>query len=305
MPSAPDLADSAHDNRLPRSQGDGSPRPWDADISAATATQWEQLVRHISTFERVVVAFSGGVDCSVVAAAAYAAIGPLAVAVTAVSPALADGEAAEAAAIASRIGIERELIATAELARPAYRENGRMRCYHCKTELYDQLAQLAEQRGPAVVLSGANVDDLGDWRPGLRAATEHGVRHPLVDEQLAKPDVRALARWAGLPNADKVATPCLVSRVPYGMEVTAAALQLVDRAESAVRALGYGELRGRHFGNLGLIQIADHDLDRAHADAQRLVAAVRRSGFADARVDTAALRSGSLNAIPLVAGATR
>lgn len=246
----------------------------------------------------MLVAFSGGVDSSVVAAAARAALGDRAIAVTAVSPALADGEADSAAEVAAVIGIEHRLIATAELARAGYRDNGRMRCYHCKTELYEQLERLSEHCRPAVLVSGANLDDLGEWRPGLLAAQEHGVRHPLVEQRLTKADVRGIARWCGLPNADKPATPCLASRLPYGTEVSTDALRLVDRAESAVRTLGYDDLRVRHFGDMGVIQIAERDLARALAEADRLAAAVRASGFSDARVDPEALRSGSLTLVP-------
>ena len=174
----------------------------------------EALTARIAALGRVVVAFSGGVDSSVVAALAHAALGDRALAVTAVSPSVAQGELEGAKRVAEHIGIAHETIATDELARPGYRANGRDRCYFCKTELYDRLAELAHARGYDALLSGANQDDQGDWRPGLKAAKEHGVVHPLQD--VGKPAVRQLARHFRLPSAEKPATPCLASRIPYG-----------------------------------------------------------------------------------------
>src|SRR5262249_12615017 len=160
-----------------------------------------------------IVAFSGGVDSSLVAAVAARALGDGALAVTAVSPALASGELAGARAVAEVIGIRHETITTAELERAGYRANDRDRCYHCKSELYDRLDAVAAERGFRAVLSGANADDLGDWRPGLRAAAEHGVRHPLLEAGVGKDEVRRLARALAIPSAEKPASPCLASRI--------------------------------------------------------------------------------------------
>ena len=182
------------------------------------------------------VAFSGGVDSSFVAALAARALGRRALAVTAVSPALAEGELDGARQVARAVGIAHETITTDELQREGYRRNDRDRCYHCKSELYEALASLARERGYAALLSGANADDLGDWRPGLRAAAEHGVVHPLLgggrDETT---QVRSLARTLAVPSAEKAATPCLASRVPYGTPVDPATLAQIDRAERAVQ----------------------------------------------------------------------
>src|SRR5919204_4507840 len=175
-------------------------------------TRTEDLLELIRPLESAVVAFSGGVDSSLVAALAARALGDRALAVTAVSPALATGELDGARAVARAIGIAHETIATDELGRDGYVRNDKDRCYHCKTELYDRLGALASSRGYAAVLSGANADDEGDWRPGLRAAAEHGVVHPLHD--VTKPQVRQLARLLQLPSAEKPATPCLASRIP-------------------------------------------------------------------------------------------
>ena len=206
-------------------------------------TRIEELETRIRSLGSCVVAFSGGVDSSLVAALAARALGERALAVTAVSPALATGELDGARDVARVIGIRHETIATAELERPGYRANERDRCYHCKSELYERLTGLAARRRYAAVLSGANDDDLGDWRPGLAAAAEHAVVHPLVDAGVGKKEVRELARALGVPSAEKPASPCLASRIPYGTAVDPEVLEQVDRAELAVKALGYGSSR--------------------------------------------------------------
>jgi pyridinium-3,5-biscarboxylic acid mononucleotide sulfurtransferase len=230
-----------------------------------------------------------------VAAAAARALGARAVAVTAVSPALATGELDGARAVADAVGIAHETITTDELAREAYRRNEADRCYHCKTELYTHLDALAARRGFAAVLSGANADDLGDWRPGLRAAAEHGVRHPLIEVGMGKPEIRALATRLAIPSADKPAMPCLASRLPYGTRVEPAVLALVDRAEAAVHALGFRDLRVRHLGPHAQVEIAAGDLDRALVARSAIERAVVAAGYTTAELSTEPLRSGSLN----------
>jgi uncharacterized protein len=245
--------------------------------------------------DSAIVAFSGGVDSSLVAAVSARVLGDRALAVTAVSPALAAGELDGARSVATAIGVAHETITTDELAREGYRRNGPDRCYHCKTELYEQLGALAEARGFDALYSGANVDDLGDWRPGLRAAAEHGVRHPLVEAGFGKRDVRALAHELAVPSADKPAMPCLASRLPFGTEVQPEVLAQVDRAERALRALGFRELRVRHLGSTGRVELGAEDLERAVGDDRAAVeAAVLAAGYATVRIDPEPLRSGSL-----------
>jgi pyridinium-3,5-biscarboxylic acid mononucleotide sulfurtransferase len=261
-----------------------------------------ELEETVAPLGGAVVAFSGGVDSSVVAAVAQRALGDRALAVTAVSPAVATGELDGARAVAGHIGIAHRIVSTDELARSGYRANGRDRCYFCKTELYDTLAALA---GDRVVLSGANADDAGDWRPGLRAAAEHGVRHPLLELGVTKDQVRALARLLELPSADKPASPCLASRIPYGTAVDPDTLAQIDRAERAVKALGFPVLRVRHHGALGRVEIAEDDLLRALAIEPEIAQAVTSAGYATAEVDREPFRSGRLNAVPARPAASR
>lgn len=257
-----------------------------------------QLERRIRSLGSVVIAFSGGVDSSLVAALSARALGERALAVTAVSAALATGELDGARAVARSIAVAHETITTDELASPDYRRNDRFRCFHCKSELYSRLSALADARGYRALLSGANADDAGDWRPGLRAAADHRVIHPLLDARIDKPTVRALAERLEIPSADKPASPCLASRIPYGVPVERATLDRIDRAERATKALGYRVLRVRHHGALGRLALDASELQAVLAEPARRAAleqAIRSAGYARAEIDDQPFRSGSLN----------
>ena len=259
-----------------------------------------RLEADVAALGQVVVAFSGGVDSSVVAAIAFRALGERAKAVTAVSPSVATGELEGARRVAAHIGIEHEIVTTNELARPGYRANGRDRCYFCKSELYDTLAA----RYPGVpLLSGANADDQGDWRPGLRAAAEHDVVHPLVNT--SKAEVRELARLLDLPSAEKPASPCLASRIPYGTGVDPETLAQIDRAEIAVKQLGFPVIRVRHHGILGRLEVAETDLLRARERQDEIVARLKDAGYTHAVIDDKPFRSGRLNVEPARPAASR
>jgi pyridinium-3,5-biscarboxylic acid mononucleotide sulfurtransferase len=253
----------------------------------------ERLEARIGGLGTVLVAFSGGVDSSLVAAVAARALGDRALAITAVSPALAAGELDAACEVARAIGIAHETIATDELASEDYRRNDRQRCFHCKSELYERLALRADGR---TVLSGANADDAGDWRPGLRAAAAHGVVHPLLELGAGKAAVRELAATLGVPSADKPASPCLASRIPYGTPVAPETLARIDRAEAAVKALGVRELRVRHFGERARLEVGAAELDGLRGRRRTAaLGAIRAAGYAHAELDEQPLRSGRLN----------
>ena len=241
------------------------------------------------------VAFSGGVDSAVVAKAAQLALGDQAVAVTGTSDALAAGELEAAGKLATQIGIRHVVISTDEFSNPQYVANNPDRCYHCKSELYSQLGGLRERLGVSVVTNGANADDLGDYRPGMRAASEHGVRSPLAECGLTKQDVRQLAAAWQLPVAEKPATPCLSSRVAYGLNVTPERLSRIDRAEQFLRSLGFHELRVRfHPDDMARIEVPIGEVSRLCEEPTRIavVGEFERLGFKFITLDLAGFRSG-------------
>lgn len=242
----------------------------------------------------VVVAYSGGVDSAYLTSRAHAVLGAACVAVTAVSPSLARRERESASSLAQRFGWNHLEVETHELQRAEYVRNAADRCFWCKTELFDVIAPLAKQRAAAIAV-GTNTDDLGDHRPGLRASRERGVLAPLVDAGLDKATIRELSGRAGLPTAEKPASPCLASRLAYGVEVTPERLERVDAAEECVRSLGFEVLRVRDHGELARIEVPTADIDALLAHRAWLAAELGRLGFRYVTVDLAGFRSGSLN----------
>jgi uncharacterized protein len=263
------------------------PTTW-TETDASRNAQREALIETLRGYGRVAVAYSGGIDSTVVAQAAHEALGTAAIAVTAVSESLASGELEEAKDLAQKIGIRHRVIRTEEFADPNYRRNDSDRCYFCKSELYGRLSGMLGELSVDVIASGANLDDMGDYRPGLRAASEHGVRHPLQECGLSKSDVRALARGWGLPTWDKPATPCLSSRVAYGEDPTPERVQMIDKAEQWLRQRGLRVLRVRyHKGDLARIEVSVDDLPRFVELQLRgeLITAFRALGFPGSTVD--------------------
>ncbi len=244
------------------------------------------------------MAFSGGIDSTVVAQAAHLAVGDRAVAVTADSPSVPRAEIDEARQLAQRIGIRHRVVPTDEFASADYVRNDGTRCYHCKSELYTQIERLLPELDVEVICSGANLDDLGDYRPGLVAAAEHRVRHPLQEAGFTKADVRALARHWDLPTWDKPASPCLSSRLAPGVEVTPERTARIEAAERYLRKLGLRELRVRlHEGDLARIEVPLVALPQLADPVVRepLLAHLKSLGFRYVTLDLEGFRSGSLN----------
>jgi uncharacterized protein len=260
----------------------------------------DRLLAYIGRFESCAVAFSAGIDSTVVAKAAQLALGDRAVAITGTSASLASGELDEARRLAGLIGIRHEVIFTDEFSKADYVRNAPDRCYHCKTELYTQIDGWAEKLGTAVVFNGANLDDLGDYRPGMQAASEHRVASPLAECGFDKQAVRELAHLWELPIWDKPATPCLSSRVAYGEEVTPERLAMIDAAEQYLRAQGLRSLRVRyHKGEVARLEVPVTEIERLCQPQVRepLVERLKQLGFKYVTLDLEGFRSGSLNAL--------
>ncbi|MEK7867518.1 MAG: ATP-dependent sacrificial sulfur transferase LarE [Planctomycetota bacterium] len=244
------------------------------------------------------VAFSGGVDSTLLAKVAFDALGERCLAVTAKSETYLEEELDEAVSLARAIGIRHLVIETSELAIEGYAKNPVNRCFFCKDELFTKLGPIAEREGLAWVVYGANASDLGEYRPGMDAAKGRGVRAPLVEAGLSKEDIRAIARELGLSNWDRPANACLSSRFPYGTEITAEKLRQVARAERALHALGFEHVRVRHHDKMARIEVpAERIADLAQPEARgRVVQALREAGYLYVCVDLVGYRSGSLNA---------
>jgi pyridinium-3,5-biscarboxylic acid mononucleotide sulfurtransferase len=264
-----------------------------------TLSKDSRLRANLAQLGRILVAYSGGVDSAYLACAAHRVLGNDMLAVIADSPSLARTQLADALAFAHEQGIPVEVISTSELDRPEYARNDGQRCFHCKDELFAVMEQLRTARGFDTIAYGVNLDDQGDFRPGQQAALQHHVAAPLLTAGLTKLEIRELARQAGLRIWDKPASACLSSRIEYGRPVTREALEVIERGEDAIRALGFRQFRVRHHGEIVRIEIAREEMDQAlnPAMAAQFTAIFKSLGFQFVTLDLEGFRSGSMNSL--------
>jgi uncharacterized protein len=263
----------------------------------STERKLSELRRLLGEMKRVLVCFSGGVDSSLMTRVAHDVLGDEAIALTTVSPTNPDEDTEEAVELARQLGIEHLIVHVNELDIPNYRSNPIDRCYFCKSNLYEIATVQATRREIPWIVDGVNADDLGDYRPGLRAAAERTVRHPLAEASLGKQEIRELSRDLGLRTFDRPASPCLSSRFPYGTAITLEGLAKVSQGEKWLRAHGFRECRVRYYGNRARVEVPRDEIARLTASPLRdeLEAQLRSVGFTEVEIDPRGFRSGSLN----------
>ena len=264
-----------------------------------TDEKWDRLRSLLGELKLAVLAYSGGVDSSVLLRAASEVLGQGLIAVTAVSETYPPDELGPAKEYAASLGVRHRILPTDELIREEFSRNAPDRCYHCKQELFDKLRQIADAEGIPHILDGSNVDDLKDHRPGRRAAAERSVRSPLAEAGLTKQDIRDLARRLGLPMWDKPSLACLSSRIPYGTRITSELLATIQSAEDVIRGLGVRQVRVRHHNDTARIEVGPEDLVclAASGTRERVVAAFKELGYTYVCLDLEGYRTGSMNAV--------
>lgn len=268
-----------------------------ASLSPITEQKYEALQELLLSLESVLVAFSGGVDSTLVAKVAHDVLGDQAVAASGLSASYAPEELQETIELSNQIGIRHILVDTMELTDPRYADNTHQRCYFCKTELYDRLGPIAMQEGCKHVLDGANADDTGDFRPGMRAARERHVVSPLLQVGMTKREIRELSAWLGLPTWDKPAAACLSSRFAYGDPITVEKLRTVAAAETFLRTLGYRGFRVRHHDTVARLEFPAELIDDVVMRREEIVAGVKAAGYQYVAIDLDGYRTGSMNEV--------